>query len=150
MQTGMSVSRFLDATNAYKQGALDEAILICETEVHAAPFVIDLRLCGFHVLLSQCYWAKGRVQEALLLPSPPSLNDPTNAEIAARLRNQRGFVLAQTGKFLEARQELSEALRLAEGCGLVGLVADIQINRGTLFFYLAQYDSMEQCARARW
>jgi tetratricopeptide (TPR) repeat protein len=57
-------------------------------------------------------------------------------------------MLAQTGRFLEAREELAEALRLAEGCGLDGLVADIQINRGTLFFYLADYDSMEQCARA--
>jgi tetratricopeptide (TPR) repeat protein len=116
--------------------------------VHAAQTVVDLSLCGFHVLLSQCYWAKGRVEEALLLPSAPLQSDPTSAEIAARLRNQKGFMLAQTGKFREAREELAEALRLAEECGLDGLVADIQINRGTLFFYLADYDSMEQCARS--
>lgn len=150
MQTTIiSESGLPGAIDAYKRGACDEAILICETEVRAAGQTVnDLRLCGFHVLLSQCYWAKGNVEQAVLLPAPPSPNDPTSAEIAARLRNQKGFVLAQTGKFLEAREELAEASRLAERCGLDGLVADVQINRGTLFFYLADYDSMERCARA--
>ncbi len=115
MQTIISESGLPGAISAYKRGALDEAILICETEVRAAPTVTDLRLCGFHVLLSNAIGQRAESEKLCSCLPLPCRSDPTSAEIAARLRNQKGFMLAQAGKFLEARKELAEALRLAEG-----------------------------------
>ena len=127
---------YQDAFDAYNQGALDKAIRICQANLLDAP--------EYCILLSQCHWAKGNIAEALLLPHP---TPETSPEVAARIRAQKGFVLAQTGRFAEAREELWKALRLAETYGQDALVASIQVNRGTLFFHLNDLAQMEQCAR---
>ncbi len=137
------------AIEAYKHGDWVEAARVCEEGIRAAESTGDeLQVCRFRLILSQCNWAQGRIKEAFVLPTPPEAHSLTGLEIAAKLRNQKGFLLAQTGKFLEAKTELEEALSVAGEAGSDVVCAEIQINRGTLFFYLADYDAMLPCGQA--
>src|SRR6267154_48612 len=132
------------AIEAYKHGDWAEAVRICEKAI-AESAGDELQVCRLRLILSQSNWALGRIQEAFALPAP---TDERDVEIAARIRNQMGFLLAQTGKFQEAKAELQEALRLSEAVGIGTLTFGIQITRATLFFYLTDYDSMLACGRA--
>ena len=85
------------AIEAYKHGDCAEATRICEEGIQTAESAGDeLQVCRFRLILSQCNWAQGRIREAFILPAPPEARD---LEIAAKIRNQKGFLLAQTGKF---------------------------------------------------
>jgi tetratricopeptide (TPR) repeat protein len=137
------------AIDAYKHGNWAKTAGACEEGIQLAESAGDeISVCRFRLLLSLCYWAQGRIKESFVLPAPPEGYGVGGLEIAARIRNQKGFMLAQTGKFQEAKKELDEALRISQQAGMEALSAEVQINRGTLFFYLRDYSSMEKCARA--
>lgn len=139
----------MTATEAYKQGNWADAVRICEEGIQAAESAgNELQACLLRITISQCNWAQGRIQQAFdVLPDPPKGQGFAEMEFAANIRNQKGFLLAETGKFQEAKAELDEALRLSELAGKDALTFRIQINRGSVFFYLTDYDSMLACGR---
>jgi tetratricopeptide (TPR) repeat protein len=136
------------AIGAYKNGNWAEASRLCEEGIPTAESAGDeLEVCRFRLVLSLCRWAQGRIEEAFDIPVP-SVHGPVGLEIAARCRNQKGFLLSQIGKFQEAKTELAEALRLSQELSAPQLSFEIETTRATLFFYLAEYDSMLVCGQA--
>src|SRR6266853_217831 len=133
--------RIQAAQAAYRLGNMENAISICRAGIAEAQSMQDqVRL---RVLLSLCLWVKGGYEEALSLtglPDSSALSDPL---AKSRLLNQRGFVFTQLGRFAEARTAIEEALRLATASNLLEVVGEIEVNRGTLFFYLRDYEFVE-------
>ncbi len=136
---------------AYKRGKIERAVRICGAGIAEAQSEKDvLQFFRLRILLSQCHWAKGEYEEALLLtdPSPPDSPDLVDPYTKAQLLNQRGFAFTQLGRFAEARTTLQEALHLAVASELLHAVGQIEINRATLLFYLCDYESVEACGRS--
>jgi tetratricopeptide (TPR) repeat protein len=102
---------------------------------------------GLRTLLSQCICAQGRHADALSLLEPPASKEDIGPETRARVLNQRAFVQSQTGNFVATSASVDEALELAVAAGSELLVAEIEMTRCTLFFYLGSYDAVESCAR---
>jgi tetratricopeptide (TPR) repeat protein len=144
-------SQLQAARVAYKLGKIDSAVSICRAGIaEAQPGKDELPVLRLRILLSQCQWVKGEYEDALLLTEPSPLDSPAmvDPDTKALLLNQRGFVFTQLGKFAEARKTLEEAFQLAAASDLLEAVGRIEINRGLLFFYLCDYESVEVCGRS--
>jgi len=145
----MSSDAVQRATTAYKLGNLAEAAEICKQAMESADGPRDREeLCRLRILLSQCLCAQGHFAEAVaVLEATPHLEEVA-VEMSARLLNQKGFALSRAGQFAAAKATLDEALSLASNASSPRVTGEIQINRSTLFFYLAKYGEVETCARA--
>jgi tetratricopeptide (TPR) repeat protein len=105
-------------------------------------------MCRLRILLSQCLCAQGDFLGGVaVLDATPNV-ETIAVETRARLLNQKGFALSRAGQFAAAKATLDEALSLASNASSPRVLGEIQINRSTLFFYLAKYGEVETCARA--
>jgi tetratricopeptide (TPR) repeat protein len=144
----MPDSEFKTARESFRRGELAEAVEICARGIQSAQLRGDApQLWELRTLLSRCLCAQGHHPEALSLLEPPPLKEEVGPEIRARVLNQRGFAFSQTGNLAATRAAVDEALELASAAGLELLVAEIEMTRCTLFFYLGRYDAVESCAR---
>jgi hypothetical protein len=71
------------------------------------------------------------------------ITEDVSIETRARVLNQKGFALSRSGNFVRAKEALEVAKRLGTAAGSRALLAEIEINRATLFFYLSKYDEVE-------
>jgi tetratricopeptide (TPR) repeat protein len=136
---------------AYQLGNIEKAVSICRTGIaEAKSRNNEVQVFRLRVLLSQCHWAKGEYEEALLLTQSSAQDSVDKADPRAKVQllNQRGFMFTQLGRFAEARVTLEEALRLAGAFDLLEVVGQIEISRATLFFCLCDYESVEACGRS--
>jgi tetratricopeptide (TPR) repeat protein len=101
----------------------------------------------FRCLLAQCLGLQGRFQEALSWIDGDESDLQLGPDFRARLMIQRAFYLAQIGNYVLAKATLDRVESLAEAGGNRGILSDIHLGKMTLFFYLADYDQMENSAR---
>jgi tetratricopeptide (TPR) repeat protein len=136
------------ATAAYKCGQLSEAIDLCERGITRAQANGEQEeFWRLRVLLSLCLCAKGEFAGSVALLDAVPVSEEVSTETRARVLNQRGFGLSRSCNFAGAKDALDAAQGLATAAGSPALVAEIEINRSTLFFYLAKYYEVETCAR---
>ena len=136
------------ASTAYKCGQFTESISFCEQGIRSAQSNEQWDECWLlRILHSLCLCAQGKFSEAVTLLEGPGSADDVSVETRARIQNQKAFALSRHGKFAEAKDALEEALRLAATQDARAVIAEIEINRSTLVFYLGKYDEVEDCAR---
>jgi len=99
------------------------------------------------ILLSKCICAQGDFAKSVTLLETAPIGEDVSIEIRARVLNQRGFGLSRSGNLVGAKEALDAARSLETAAGSPAFVAEIEINRSTLFFYLAKHDEVETCAR---
>lgn len=97
-------------------------------------------------LLAQCYGVQGRFQEALLCVEEGDEHKPATPDIRVQLMIHRAFYLTQLGNYALAKRTLDEAASLVHAEGKPTQLSEIYVSRMTLFFYLADYDRMEESA----
>jgi tetratricopeptide (TPR) repeat protein len=137
------------ATAAYERGQFGEAVDLCESGIALAESRGDREECWrLRILLSQCLCLKGEFVGAVGLLEATPISEDVSTEMRVRILNQRGFGLSRSGNFAGAKEALDAAKSLATDAGLPALIAEIEINRSTLFFYLAKYDEVEKCAHS--
>lgn len=145
----MSADELRLAMAAYKGGQLAEAIDLCDRGIARVEVLREHdEAWRLRILLSQCLCYQGNFARSMALLEGASMSDGVSPETRARLLNQRGFALSRSGDFGGAKAALDGALRLAAEDGSRRLLAEIEINRSTLFFYLGNYTEVETCARA--
>jgi tetratricopeptide (TPR) repeat protein len=138
-----------DALAAFRCGKLSEAILLCERgiehiKVEGSPEEFWL----LRVLLARCLSYQGDFAKSVAVLEAASFSDDVCIETRAQVLNQKAFGLSRSGKLFEAKETLHQAKELANAAGSPALLGEIEINRSTLFFFLAKYDEVETCARA--
>lgn len=121
---------FEAANTAFRIGDFKECIAVCIRGTRdALREGNDAEFWQFRCLLALCLGTQGS-------SSPHSVDYAT------------GFFLSRMGDYLPAKNLLDQAARLARRESKEALLAEVQLNRMTLLFYLADYDAMEDCARA--
>ena len=101
----------------------------------------------FRCLLAQCLGLQGHFQEALFWIDGDESKLQLDAGFRAQLMIQRAFYLTQIGNYVLAKATLDRVESLAEAGSYPGILSNIQLSKMTLFFYLADYDQMENSAR---
>jgi tetratricopeptide (TPR) repeat protein len=144
----MPDSEFQAAREGFRRGEIAKAVVICRRGIQSAQSRGDLaQVWELRALLSRCLCTQGHHSEALSLLESLPLKEDVGSETRARVLNQRAFVHSQIGNFAATKAAVDEALALASAAGLELLVAEIEMTRCTLFFYLGNYDAVESCAR---
>jgi hypothetical protein len=101
----------------------------------------------FRCLLAQSLGLQGRFQEALFWIDGGESNLQLDPDFRAQLMIQRAFYLTQVGNYVLAKATLDRVESLAEAGGHRAILSDIHLSKMTLFFYLTDYDQMEDSAR---
>jgi tetratricopeptide (TPR) repeat protein len=136
------------ASAAYKSERLGEAVELCQRGIARAEGNGDQEeFWRLRVLLSLCLCAKGEFAGSIALLEAVPISEEVSTETRARVPNQKGYGLSRSGNFVGAKEALDAARSLATDAGSPAAVAEIEINRCTLFFYLARYDEVEVCGR---
>lgn len=138
------IDRLQAGRAAYKVGDIENAARICRAGIAEAQSL--RQVFRLRILLSECYWAEGKYEDALSLTVISPQDSPAlDACLKAQVLNQRGFVLTQLARFAEAKATLQEALQVgASDCE----TGQIEITCATLFFYLCDYQSVEASGRS--
>lgn len=135
------------ASAAFKRGEFKLCIDLCARGVESAQADNETERRWFRCLLAQCFGMQGRFREALSL-----IEAEEGGHLGADTRvisiTQRAFYLSRVGDYLAARKLLDEAASLAKAESNEALLVEVQLSKMTLLFYLAEYDQMEECARA--
>jgi len=136
------------AIAAYKRGELRQAADLCESGIdHAQAQRNHEESWHLRILLSQCLCFLGDFAKSLAVFEATPITEDVSLETRARVLNQKAFGLSRSGNFAGAKEALSAAVNLAINASSPALIAEIEINRSTLFFYLCKYDEVEACAR---
>jgi len=134
---------------AFKSGRLAEAVEVCQQGIERTHRKGEEEECWLlRILLSRCLSYRGDFARTVALLEGSAVAQGVSVETRVRILNQKAFGLSRRGDFVAARATLDEASSLASECGSDALRAEIEINRSTLFFYLAKHDEVEACARA--
>jgi len=145
----MSVGGLEAASIAFKRGDLKQCVEISTQGIQDAQAEgNEIELWWFRCMLAQGMASQGRYQEALSWVETDELSGALDLGARTRLMIQRAFYLTQTRNYFLAKNILDEVASLARAAGEQALLGEIAVNRMTLFFYLAEYDSMEECARS--
>src|SRR5258708_26031168 len=137
------------ARAAYTHGQLSEAVDLCERGIVRTMAQAEQDECWrLRILLSQCLCYLGDFAKSIGVFEAAAITEDVSVETRTRVLNQKGFGLSRSGNFAGAKGALDAAIHLAMESGSRELLAEIEINRSTLFFYLAKYDEVEKCARA--
>jgi len=104
--------------------------------------------CHLRILLSQCLCYLGDFAKAVAVFETAPITEGPSVETRARVLNQKAIGHSRSGKFAQAKEALDAAVPLVMASGSRELLAEIEINRSTLFFYLAKYEDVETSARA--
>lgn len=140
----------LEGLAALRAGRLAEAISICERGIERTRAQDEQdefwRLC---VLLSQSQGYQGEFGPSVAVLEAAPLDEGVSVETRVRVLNQKAFALGRRGDLGAGKEALEAALNLAtKGNVSPALVAEIEVTRSTLLFYLAKHDEVETCARA--
>lgn len=101
------------------------------------------------ILLSQCQGYQGQFGPSVAVLEGVPFDEDVSVETRARVLNQKAFALSRTGDLGAAKEDLEGALDLATKESMCpAIIAEIEVTRSMLFFYLAKYDEVENCARA--
>lgn len=148
-QASIPSSERSSALLAFKAGRLAEAVEVCRRGIGRTERKGEQDECWLlRVLLSRCLCFTGDFDGSItVLESTPEAED-VSLETRARILNQRAFGFSRSGNFAAAKAALDAASGLAAKRDSSPLKAEIEINRSSLFFYLAKYDEVETCARA--
>jgi len=76
-----------------------------------------------------------------LLETAP-IADSVSTVTRARILNQKAFALGRSGNFAAAKEALDRAYDLACTSASQALLAEIEIGRCTVSFYLAEYEKL--------
>ena len=148
----MSVGGLEAASSALKRGAFKECANISTRGIRDAEVEGNAtEVWWFRCLLSQCLGTQGRFREALSLVETEESSgqlDLLGLDVRVQLITQRAFYLSRIGNYLLAKNVLDQAADLVRAAANEVLFCEVQLNRMTLFFYLADYASMEECARS--
>ncbi len=133
---------------AFRAGRFGQAIEVCRRAIERTQRQGDDECWRLRIVLSRCLSESGDFAGAIELLESVEFGEGVSVETRARILNQKAFCLSRGGKFAAARQALDQASALTSPDSSQELRGEIEMNRCTLFFYLAEYDEVETCARA--
>jgi tetratricopeptide (TPR) repeat protein len=137
------------ALAAFRAGRLAEAVGFCKGGIERAQVRNEQDECwSLRILLAMCLCSQGDFAGSLTLLETTPISENVSTETRARILNQKGFAFSRSGNFAAAKEALDCAHGLAATSALSALIAEIEINRCTLSFYLAKYQDVETHARA--
>ena len=133
---------------SFKAGRLAEAVGLCRAGIERAQFQCEQDECWrLRILLAHCLCSQGDFAGSVALLEIAPITADVSIETRVRILNQKGFALSRSGNFGAAKNALGSAYDLACQSALPSLVAEVEINRCTLSFYLARYEEVEVHAR---
>jgi len=136
------------ASAAYKGGQLNEAVDLCQRGVARTQAIEDHdEHWRLRSILALCICEQGNFREAIEILEGVPAGKSVSIETRARVLNQKGFCLSRSGNFAKAKECLDAATSLAIESKSREILSEVQINRSTLFFFLAKYDEVETCGR---
>jgi tetratricopeptide (TPR) repeat protein len=137
------------ALEAFRAGRLAEALGLCKTGIERAQARHEWdESWSLRILLAMCQCSQGDFAGSLATLASAPIAEEVSSETHARILNQKAFALCRSGNFAAAKDALDAAHGLVSSSASPALVAEIEINRCTLFFYLAKYEDVETHARA--
>jgi tetratricopeptide (TPR) repeat protein len=136
------------ALSSFKAGRLVEAVSLCRAGIERAQSQGEQDKCWrLRILLALCLCSQGDFAGSVALLEIAPITADVSIETRVRILNQKAFALSRSGNFRAAKSTLDSAYDLACQSALPSLVAEVEINRCTLAFYLARYDEVEVHAR---
>jgi len=145
----MPVAGLETASSALQRGEYKECIALCANGIsNAQAEGNETEVWWFRCLRAQGLGMQGLFGEALSALGTEEVRHHLDANVRVQVMAQRAFYLARLGNYLQAKNVLEQAASVAKAESNEKLLAEVQLNRMTLFFYLAEYESMEECAEA--
>ena len=137
------------ARAALKRGQYKQCIdICCQGVCDAQARGNETDMWWFRCLSAQSLGMQGRFREALNTVDTENPGEHLEARVRILVLAQRAFYLERIGEYAPAKNLLEQAAKIDCAQPNEELLAEVQLNRMTLFFYLADYDAMEDCARA--